>query len=107
MRKRHPVLLFGVVLGAAVLIGLGNPVFAVLITALTTYVLFAAGMTMLGGLARPVPEPAPPGELRKVKIMFRCSLCGTEVRMTIAPDEDPQAPRHCLEDMELVAPTME
>ena len=24
--------------------------------------------------------------------------------MTIAPDEDPEPPRHCLEDMELVAP---
>lgn len=94
-------------LGAAILIGLGNSVFAVLVTMLASYLLFASGMTMLGGLARPVPEPAPAGELRKVKIMFRCSLCGTEVRMTIAPDEEPQPPRHCMEDMDLVAPAME
>lgn len=107
VRKRHPVLLFAVVLGAAVLIGLGNSVFAVLVASLAMYLIFAAGMTLLGGLARPVPEPPPAGELRKVKIMFRCSLCGTEVRMTIAPDEEPQPPRHCMEDMELVAPTME
>jgi hypothetical protein len=62
------------------------------------------GFAMLGGLARPVPEPPPAGELRKVKIMFRCSICGTEVRMTAANDEMPEPPRHCLEDMDLVAP---
>jgi hypothetical protein len=39
-----------------------------------------------------------------VKIAYRCSICGTEVRMTVAPDEDPPPPRHCLEDMDLVAP---
>jgi hypothetical protein len=61
-------------------------------------------MAMLGGLSRPVPEPPPPGELRKVKIAFRCSICGTEVRMTVSPNEEPQAPRHCQEDMDLMAP---
>jgi hypothetical protein len=51
-----------------------------------------------------VPEPPPAGELRKVKIAYRCSICGTEVRMTVARDEEPDPPRHCLEDMDLVAP---
>jgi hypothetical protein len=72
--------------------------------ALFAYLLMSFGMMMLGGMARPIPEPPPAGELRKVKIAFRCSICGAEVRMTIAPDEDPQPPRHCLEDMELLAP---
>ena len=62
------------------------------------------GMKLLGALSRPVPEPPPPGELRKVKITFRCSLCGTEVRMSVAPQEDPEPPRHCQEEMDLVAP---
>jgi hypothetical protein len=62
------------------------------------------GLAMIRGLAVPIPEPPPAGELRKVKIAYRCSICGSEVRMTIAPDEEPQAPRHCLEDMDLVAP---
>ena len=32
-----------------------------------------------------------------------CSVCGTEVTMTSAPeDEIPNAPRHCREDMNLV-----
>ncbi len=76
----------------------------VVIAVLVGYLIMRLGLAMLRGLARPVPEPPPAGELRKVKIAYRCSLCGAEVRMTIAPDEDPQPPRHCLEDMDLVAP---
>jgi hypothetical protein len=62
------------------------------------------GLTMIRGLAQPVPEPAEPGELRKVKLVYRCSICGAEVKMTVAPSEDPEPPRHCLEDMDLVTP---
>ena len=50
------------------------------------------------------PEPPPPGELRKVRLIYRCSICGTEVRMTAANDEMPDPPRHCQEDMDLVTP---
>ena len=39
----------------------------------------------------PVPEPPDPGELRKVKLVYRCSVCGTEVRMTAAVAEEPLA----------------
>jgi hypothetical protein len=77
---------------------------SVVIATLAAWLMLKVGMTMLGGLARPIPEPPPPGELRKVKIMFRCSICGTEVRMTSANDEVPEPPRHCQEDMDLVAP---
>ena len=62
------------------------------------------GVKVLGMLARSQPEPPPSGELRKVKITYRCSICGTEVRMTAATDENPEAPRHCQEEMDLVAP---
>lgn len=67
-------------------------------------VIFKVGLAMLRGLARPVPEPPPPGEMRRVKLAYRCSICGTEVRMTRATDELPEPPRHCQEDMDLVAP---
>ena len=77
---------------------------ALIMAALAVWAIFKIGFAMLGGLARPVPEPPPAGELRKVKIMFRCSICGTEVRMTTANDEMPEPPRHCLEDMDLVTP---
>lgn len=68
------------------------------------WLIFRAGFGLLRSFAQPVPEPPPPGELRKVKIVFRCTICGTEVRMTLANDEMPDPPRHCLEDMELVTP---
>jgi hypothetical protein len=66
--------------------------------------IFKIGIAMLAGMSQPVPEPPPPGELRKVKIGYRCSICGSELRMTVANDEMPDPPRHCLEDMDLVAP---
>jgi hypothetical protein len=82
-------------------------VIAVLVAAMAVLVMFKIGFAMLGGLAQPVPEPPPAGELRKVKIMYRCSICGTEVRMTVANDQMPDPPRHCLEDMDLVTPVEE
>ena len=62
------------------------------------------GLVMIGGLAQPVPEPAEAGLLRKVKLVYRCSICGAEVKMTVAAAEDPEPPRHCMEDMELITP---
>jgi hypothetical protein len=67
-------------------------------------VLLKVGMSVLGGFARPVPEPPDPGELRRVRLTYRCSICATEVRMTMANDEVPEPPRHCMEDMDLVTP---
>jgi DNA-directed RNA polymerase subunit RPC12/RpoP len=63
--------------------------------------MFRLGLAVLRMLVTPIPEPPPAGELRKVKLQYRCSLCGTEVRMTVAPDEAPVPPRHCMDDMEL------
>jgi hypothetical protein len=79
-------------------------VVALLVAALAVLVLFKIGFAMLGGLAQPIPEPPPAGELRKVKIMYRCSICGTEVRMTVANDQMPEPPRHCQDEMDLVTP---
>ena len=79
-------------------------VFKIVVAVLAGLVIWKIGAAMLGGLIRPIPGPPPPGELRKVKIIFRCSICGTEVRMTTANDEVPDPPRHCQEDMDLVAP---
>ena len=60
------------------------------------------GFMMMRGLAAPVPEPPPPGELRKVRLIYWCSICSTEVRMTAANDQVPEPPRHCMEDMDLL-----
>ena len=85
------------------LITKANPL-AVVVAVLAGALIMKVGYAMIAGLGVPVAEPPPPGELRKVRLMFRCSICGTEVRMTSANDEVPDPPRHCQEDMELVAP---
>ncbi len=67
-------------------------------------VIFRIGLALIRMFARPVPEPPPAGEMRRVAIRYRCSLCGAEVKMTLASEELPAPPRHCMDDMELVAP---
>jgi hypothetical protein len=67
-------------------------------------VLWKSGVGLLRSFGTPMPAPPPAGELRKVNVRYRCSVCGLEIKLTLAPDEDPPPPRHCLEDMEIVAP---
>ena len=71
------------------------------------WVLWKTGIGMLRSFTRLPPEPLPAGELRKIKQNYRCDVCGVELRMTMAPDEDPPPPKHCLEEMALVAPVFE
>ena len=78
-------------------------VLKILVAIVVAMVLLRMGLAVLRTLATPLPEPPPVGELRKVKLQYRCSLCGTEVRMTVATDESPDPPRHCMDDMELMA----
>lgn len=83
------------------------PVWKVAIAAAVLYLILWTGTSTLGYMARPAPEPPPPGEMRKVKLTYRCDICGAEVRMTASPTEDPEPPRHCGEDMTIVTPTDE
>jgi hypothetical protein len=91
---KHPVILGVVALLAVVGLATGKSIFLVLVAAAFAFGILRIGVVMLGGL-------------RKVRLLYRCSICGTEVRMTAANDEQPEAPRHCLEDMDVVAPSME
>jgi hypothetical protein len=104
VRLRHPVVLGIVVLGAAAALIAGFDIWRVAVAALVTWAILRVGVLALGSMARPIPEPPPAGELRKVKIAYRCEICGTEVRMTIAPDQEPEAPRHCQDEMTLLTP---
>jgi hypothetical protein len=67
-------------------------------------VVWRLGMTMLHALSAPPAPPPEPGELRKVNMRYRCGVCGVELRLTLAPDADPPPPKHCLEEMLVVAP---
>ncbi len=82
----------------------GVPIVNLIVAIVAGYVIIRIGLAMLRGMAAPLPEPPPPGELRKVKIQYRCAVCGTEVRMTAATDQEPESPRHCMQEMDLVAP---
>lgn len=59
------------------------------------------GMMLLRGLATPHPPP-PPGEVRRVNLRFKCSVCLAEIRMVQATTEVPEPPRHCMEEMDLI-----
>jgi hypothetical protein len=89
-------MIFGLIFGASFV--------QLLIAIAFGYLIIRSGLAILRGMAAPIPEPPPAGELRKVKIQFRCLTCGTEVRMTASIDEDPEPPRHCMQEMDLVAP---
>lgn len=74
-----------------------------LLVALVMFVvIFRIGLGIIRMFAQPVPEPPPPGELRKVDLRYRCGICGAEMRMTRAGEDLPAPPRHCMEDMDLV-----
>lgn len=78
-------------------------VFSIILAIIFFLVIMRIGFAMLRALATPLPQPPPAGELRKVKIVYRCSLCGTEVRMTVATNGEPDPPRHCMDEMDLIS----
>lgn len=67
--------------------------------------LWRVGLGMLRSMTAPLPPPPPPGEMRRINVRYRCSVCGVELRLTLAPDQDPPPPRHCMEEMLLVSDT--
>ena len=68
------------------------------------FVLWRVGVGMLRSMSEPLPPPPPPGEMRRVSVRYRCSVCGLELKMTLAAEEEPDPPRHCMEEMDLLAP---
>ncbi len=90
-----------------VLLAMRLPIWRVLVAMGLMYVTLMIGVAVLGAFARPIPEPPPPGELRRVKLVYRCSSCGAELRMTLASEEMPQPPRHCADEMDLLTPVDE
>ena len=104
---KHRVINGLVILGAIAAFLSGFHFWQVVIAAGSAWLILRAGVLMLGGLARPIPEPLPSGEMRKIKINYRCEICGAELRMTAAPDEDPEPPRHCQDEMTLMVPVDE
>jgi hypothetical protein len=78
-----------------------------IIAGVAIFLLLKIGYRIIGGMARPVPEPPPEGELRRVNLRYQCQSCGAEIRMMRAANEDPMPPRHCMDEMALIAPKYE
>ena len=78
-------------------------VWKILIVVAAFLVIMRLGLFFLRTLSTEPPAPEE-GELRRVSLKYRCSICGAEVRMTKAGEDLPEPPRHCMEDMDLVAP---
>lgn len=66
--------------------------------------IWRVGLGMLRSMTAPLPPPPPAGEMRRINVRYRCGVCGVELRLTLAPDQDPPPPRHCMEEMLPVAP---
>lgn len=77
-------------------------IFRLLIAVLIMVVIYRSGIWMLRMFGQAPPPPPEPGEMRRIKVNYRCSICGAEARMTRALTEDPEPPRHCMEEMEFV-----
>ena len=76
----------------------------VLIAVLIFAVVLRVGLWAIRLVGTAPPPPPPVGELRKVDARFRCPVCGMEMKVMLAPDQDPEPPRHCMEEMTLVHP---
>ena len=75
----------------------------VLIAITAFFCIYLTGTFIVRSFMHPPPAEPEIGRLRKVNYRYRCTVCGTEVTMTAAPeDELPASPRHCREDMNLV-----
>ena len=70
-----------------------------LIAIVAMVALYRGGIWMIRTFGTKPPGPPPEGEMRRIKLNYRCELCGTELRITRAVTDDPPPPRHCMEEM--------
>lgn len=76
----------------------------VAVAVVVAWTIIKFGVGLLRGLGEPLPPPPPPGELRRVTIRYRCSVCGLEIKTMLANNQDPDPPRHCMEEMDVLVP---
>jgi hypothetical protein len=76
----------------------------VVVAGAVAFVTLRIGVRMLKAVGTPLPGPPPDGEMRRVSLRYRCSICGMEIRTVVAAEADPEPPRHCQDEMDLVAP---
>ena len=75
---------------------------SIVIALAMAFVIFKVGYALLASFSSPMPAPPPAGEMRRVKLTYACPQCGMTLRVTKAPNEEILAPRHCMDEMDLV-----
>ena len=67
--------------------------------------IYLVGASTLRKFKVPPDAEPDPEQLVPVDVRYRCTVCGAEVTMTAAQaGEEPEAPRHCREDMARIGP---
>lgn len=61
--------------------------------------IIAATLWVVKMLLIPQPEEPDPDQVKEIAVDYRCIVCGMRLTITHAQDENPDAPRHCREDM--------
>lgn len=74
-------------------------VLRVVVAVVAAVTIYVAGAAVLRKFKIPPPAEPDPADLRPVALRYRCQVCGAEVTMTVSASDEPEAPRHCREDM--------
>ena len=74
-------------------------VLRVVIAVVAAVTIYVVGAAVLRKFKIAPPEEPDPTDLRPVDLRYRCQVCGAEVTMTVSASDEPEAPRHCREDM--------
>jgi hypothetical protein len=61
--------------------------------------ILAATLWVVRMLLIPQPEDPDPDQVKEIAVDYRCVVCGMRLTITHAQEENPEAPRHCREDM--------
>ena len=64
-------------------------------------VIWSVLMAVIRAVANP-PPAVDPDDVVETRRRFRCSLCGTQVTMTVTNAAESKPPRHCREEMDEV-----
>lgn len=75
--------------------------FRIIIAIAIGYAIWWVATRTLMMLAVAPPEPDP-SDVIETREHFRCSVCGTEVTMTVRSNTESTTPRHCREEMTAV-----
>ena len=54
--------------------------------------IWKVGFGMLRSMTSSLPPPPPSGEMRRINVRYRCSVCGMELKLTLHPTKTRHPP---------------